>query len=247
MKQQLKPIVDIDEFDETVSLWQLLPCGNGYALKMLKYIADFIFNAQNKKKNVNIFITGKQGKKTHGRAFLRALGIETITEIPAELLKPATGICSFFDNPHSYQGYIISEVEKLQELVQNNIYEILQYGKYQLHNFLTEGNDTFMVPSSLILTGKDKNGVASSLVENVDYIVELGEYTEQQLILIVLQRLKYCHIEYSEEEVLQFIVKQGENNLHKMVNLLKVAMTIMNAEGKNTLMIADIKKALLYI
>lgn len=247
MKQQVKPIIDIDEFDQSVSLWQLLPCGNGHGLKMLKYIVDSVLNSQKAQNNISILLTGKQGKRTHGRAFLRAVGIEDINEIPAELLRPTSGVMSFFDNANVNQGYLISDIEKISQFVQTNIYEILSKREFCLHNYTKKGNDKFAVPSSLILTSKDKKCMPTYIPANVDYVIELEEYTEQQLELIVLQRVKYCHVDYENEDILKFIVGQGENDLHKIIKLLKTAIVIMQAECRKTLTLTDVKKALLHI
>jgi hypothetical protein len=45
-KQKQKQIITIDEFDNTVSLYQLLPCGAGSGLKRLKIIIDSIHNSE---------------------------------------------------------------------------------------------------------------------------------------------------------------------------------------------------------
>ena len=81
---------------------------------------------------------------------------------------------------------------------------------------------------------------------NIDHIVELDEYTDQQLELVVLQRLKYCQIEYQEEKVLWLIVEYGCKNLHKIIRLLKDAITIMLADSRTFLTTEDVKKVMSY-
>ena len=55
-KQEQKQIVGLDEFDNTVSLWQLLPAGAGRGLHRLKTIVNSIHNGQVKQSLIYFFV-----------------------------------------------------------------------------------------------------------------------------------------------------------------------------------------------
>ena len=87
MEKTKQEICDLSEFDNTVSLWQLIPAGKGKALTLLRTIVDSIHNSDNPKLP-SILIIGEEGKRTHASAFFRALGVKQIDEIHASLLLP---------------------------------------------------------------------------------------------------------------------------------------------------------------
>ena len=94
-----------------------------------------------------------------------------------------------------------------------------------------------------VLTEKDINKVADPIVDAVDYIIEIEPYT-QQLELIVLQRLKYCGVEYEKEEVLSQIVRGGDGQLKNIIKFLKLCITVMKSDGRDDrLMLKDVEKA----
>lgn len=80
--------------------------------------------------------------------------------------------------------------------------------------------------------------------EKIDHIVKLDDYTDQQLELIVLQRLKYSQVGYDDEKVLWLIVEYGHKSLHKIIRLLKDAITIMLSDNRTVLTIEDVKKVM---
>jgi hypothetical protein len=79
-----KRIISLSEFDNEVSLYQLLPAGSGRALRLLRYVVDYI-HTTHPDRIPSIIITGEQGVSTHARCYLRALGIEDIRLLEATL------------------------------------------------------------------------------------------------------------------------------------------------------------------
>ena len=115
-KQKQKQIVDLDEFDRTVSLYQLLPSGAGRASKELKTIIDSIHNGQVQPstKPFSLLIAGSQGTRTHARSFLRALGLDYPLELPANLVQASIyEVFNFFSSTRLCDSYIISSFSLL--------------------------------------------------------------------------------------------------------------------------------------
>ena len=229
----------MSEFDNTVSLWQLIPAGKGKALTLLRTIVDSIHNSDNPKLP-SILIIGDEGKRTHANAFMRALGVKQIKEIHASLLQPLSGLIQFFGSEYNV-AHLIAYVELLEPAVELAICQIIKSNKYHLYNFLKEGKDTFNVPGLVVLTARNLKGVAEPIIEAVDYIILIEKYTHLDLVL--LQRLRYLKIDYECEGVLQEVLKNGKGQLKFMINFLQVCIAVMRADGRDRLLLQDVEKA----
>jgi len=248
-KQKNKQIISIDQFDETVSLYQLIPSGGGRAISHLKLIVDSIHNNQMEEPNkpISLLITGKQGVRTHARSFIRALGCEHINESPAPLLQATpTSISDFFDPLLTCDSYVISSVNLLQPSNLKILHQIMTHGKYSLNNHFNQKKEITAVYHPLVMSALSKARMPKYFIEKITHIVKLEEYNDQQLELVVLQRLKYSNIEYENEKVLNLIVAYGHEDLHQIVRLLKSSITVMLAGSRKVLTVADIKKVMAY-
>ena len=237
-KQERQQTIDLDTFDD-VSLWQMMPSGTGRGKSLLRVIVDSVFNG-NAKLN-SLLIAGKDGLQTHGSAFIRALGIENYNQIDGSLLNSSSGLVQFFCSENN-EAYLVTNSEKLVPAIQRPIVSILKKQKFSLYNFLKEGADVFDVPGFVVMTSRDIEKVAEPVLERIDHIVELEDYTPQQLELIVLQRLRYAHIEMENDNILQDIVKYGRNNLKQSIRFLKTCIAVMLAGGRRELLQEDIQK-----
>ena len=248
-KEKQKQIVTIDEFDNTVSLYQLLPAGTGSGLKKLKIIIDSIHNSEidNGLKPFSLIIAGKQAVRTHARCFIRAMGLEYPYEMPSNLLQTTpTEVFNFFHPTRWCDSYVISAISLLYPTTLKTLYEIITTGRFSVYNNIKKTTEVVPVFNPILLTTHRLDKVSDYFTEKIDHIVELDEYTDQQLELIVLQRLKYCQIDYQEEKVLQLIVEYGSKNLHQIIRLVKDAITIMLADSRTVLTVEDVKKVMGY-
>ena len=194
MKKQQKQqeIIDLDSFND-ISLYQMIPSGSGMGLSHLKTIVNSCHNGRAKLNS--LLIKGSAGLKTHASAFIRAMGFTDYNQIDASLLLSPTGLHPFFCQG-SYQAFIISNCEKLVPVVHTPMYHVLTKQQFGLYNYQTQGPDIFPVPGLVILTTKHGSKVAAPIANAVDHIVQLEDYTKEQLELIILQRLKYANISY---------------------------------------------------
>lgn len=247
-KQQQKQMVGLDEFNQTVSLYQLMPSGAGRGLSHLKIIVNSILHNPEKqqRKPLSLLISGKQGANTHSRSFIRALGLEDIKETPAQLLNaPPNAIHEFFNPLFPAQGFLISNIDALYPAVLKTLYEIITAGEYSGYDYHRRVKEVVHVYNPVVMTARDISKIPKYFKEKIGHIITLEDYTDQQLELIVLQRLKYCQIDY-EEKVLWLIVEYGHKKLHNIVRLLKSAITVMLADSRKVLTVADVKKVMAY-
>ena len=249
MKKQ-EQIINIDEFDETISLFQLIPSGTGRGISHLKRIVDSILNNPKEEplKPLTLLITGKQGKRTHARSFIRALGLEFINESPAHLLQAQpTSISEFFDPLLLCDSYIISDVNLLSSSLLKILHQIMTIGKFSYNNYYNRTKEITAVFHPLIMTAQSKAKIPNYLIEKIDNIVGLEDYTDQQFELVVLQRLKYANIDYEEEKVLMLLVEYGNKYLHQIIRLLKSAITVMLADSRKVLTVDDVNRVMGYM
>jgi len=194
--------IKLDEYNH-LSLWQMLPCGNGKGLKKLKEIVNSIHNGQAVKqgnKPLSLLIYGPSGKRTHMYAFLRALGVEFIHHSPTSILYTAMYMYEFLYGSMPDAAYLFSDLNLLNSGNCKKLYQVLSQGHF---SYMNSGGVKIAVPvlSSIMGTVKNVNHVPDIILNSFEHIVELGEYTDQQKELIALQRLKYSNIEIEGEDV----------------------------------------------
>jgi hypothetical protein len=241
-KSEEKRIPELAEFDQSVSLYQLIPAGAGKGLSLLKRIVDYILTAK-PIRIPSVLITGGQGIRTHASAFLRALGLEDTREMDGFLLQPCSSLIDYFRNPSANTGYIITGAHQLDPQVQVKMIDVLSRRKFSLYNFVKEGKDHYAVEGVLVLTAPSVLMVSESIRRSIDYHVNIEPYTHQQKVLIGLQRIKYCGIGYQSEEVLEEIVMRANGDLRQMVQLLQIAITLISTDGRTEIELKDVKKA----
>lgn len=239
---QNKQIVELSEFDSSISLWQMIPSGKGKALALLKTISNSVLNSTNKTVP-SVLITGKEGKRTHASAFSRALASDKITEIDGSLLQVTVGMVHFFDASFD-ETHIITNAEQLVPQGKHSVAQILRERKFTLYNYVRKQHDIYAVPGIVILTATELSKVPEPIIDAIDFVVEIKKYSIEQLKLVVLQRLKYAGFDYECEEVLSEIVNGGKGQLKQVIRFLKLCVVVMGAEGRDELSMKDVKKAL---
>jgi hypothetical protein len=248
-KQKNKPIVSLDEFDDTVSLFQLIPSGTGRGVGQLKTIIDSIHNNPIKrtKRPLSLVITGNQGCITHSRCFIRALGLEFVAESPAFLLQhPVAEIYNFFNPLLGADAHIISAMDRTSTAILKTVYEVITRGEYTICNSIKKSKEVVAVHKPLVISMFNASNLPDFIRQEITHIVKLENYTIQQLELIILQRLKYANIGYENEKLLKHIVAYSNSDLQCMVRLLKTAISVMMADSRKSLAEKDVKRAIRY-
>ena len=178
-KQEQKQIVSVDEFDRTVSLYQLIGAGAGRGLMHLKCIVDAVHNTSEPDitRPISLLIVGKQGKRTHGRAFLRALGLEHINEMPAQLLQASASAMPEFFSPFLLcDSFLVSNIEVLYPAVLKTLYEIITDGQYFGYDHSKKTRQVVPVPIHypiVMTTHKEEDKLPQYFTQRIDHIVKL--------------------------------------------------------------------------
>ena len=240
MKKQTKqqPVIDLDTFED-VSLFQMIPSGQGFGQSMLKIFVDSVLNGSGKL--TSLLIVGKAGLTTHSFAFLRALGIDNINQTYAAMFSVPHDIYTFFCT-EPCDGYIINNIHNIGNSAQYYLCQILKEQEFSPYNYMEQKHDTYDVSGIVVMTTRDLKKVPEQIVKNV-YVVEIENYTAPQLELVILQRLKYAKIDYEDESVLQEIVKYGNNELDKSIRFMRCCVAVMQSQGRQVLLKEDVIRA----
>jgi hypothetical protein len=241
-QDQKNEYVDLENYDTSVSLWQMVPSGQGKGLGKLQLIVDAVHSGPigHSTKPLSVLIAG-EAKKTHSRAFLRALGAVDIAELPAYLLTLRYGFSDFVASQESFDGLLLTNIEQTAVYYMRCLYQYLKEGRYLIKNLskLDETPFPFDIvygQCPIVLTTADINIIPSFVKQTIDYVVMIEPYTEEQIKQILVQRIKYLGtIEYEGQSLIDRIVELGKGKLEKSISLLKDSLLVMHSEGKTTL------------
>jgi len=255
MKQdQKKEYVDLENYDSSVSLWQMVPSGQGKGLGKLQLIVDAVHNGPigHSSKPLSILIAG-EAKKTHSRAFLRALGAVDIAELPAYLLTLRYGLSDFVASQETFDGLLLTNIEQTAVYYMRCLYQYLKEGRYLIKNLskLDETPFPFDIvygQCPIVLTTSDINVIPAFVKQTIDYVVTIEPYTEEQIKQILVQRIKYLGtIEYEGQSLIDTLVEIGKGKLDKSIALLKDSLLAMHSEGKTLLALKHVERAMLLL
>jgi len=240
-------IADLSDFDDEISLWQLIPPGSGRGLTHLKLIVDSYLNNTNLQRDSprprSILIIAPQGAKTYARSFCRALALE-YKVVSAQRLNCIANLLNFFCPSDSSMAYVVTDIECMSLQFHVFIDQILERGEIALYNSRSGDPDYYPITGHIVMTAGCLHEVPPLLLRICDHVVRSEEfYTHSQLQLIIAQRLAYCNFDYENDEVLNEIIGNGKNHLFSIIRRLRVAITYALSKGRSCLTTEDVKRS----
>ena len=137
---------------------------------------------------LSLLISGSQGCRTHARSFLRAIGLEYPSEMPANLLMVSPyEIYSFFAPDRACDSYIISSVSLFSPGALKFPYEVMTTGSFSVYYTNKKMTETIPVFMPLIMTTHTLDKVPNYFLEKINHVVEIENYSDTQLELIILR------------------------------------------------------------
>jgi len=255
MKQdQKKEYVNLEDYDSSVSLWQMVPSGQGKGLSKLQLLVDAVHSGPigHSSKPLSILIAG-EAKKTHSRAFLRALGAIDIAELPAYLLTLRYGLSDFVASQEVFDALLLTNIEQTAVYYMRCLYQYLKEGRYLIKNLSRIDETPFPFDiiygnCPIVLTTSDINVIPAFVKQTIDFVVTIEPYTEEQIKQILVQRIKYLGtIDYEGQSVIDKLVELGKGKLDKSICLLKDSLLAMHSEGKTLLTLKHVERAMLLL
>jgi hypothetical protein len=237
-------IIDIDSFEDGISIWQMLPSGTnkGTGLSLLKTHVDAVLNGRAKLKSLLITGRSKAQLVLTANAFLRGLGLENINVTDAALLQSVFELHIFFCG-EAYDGYVITNIEKTIPSIKSFFCGLLRKQQLKPYNYVEKKHDIFDVSGPVIMTATNTKKVVESVWDSIQYKVPLEEYSSDELSLVALQFLKYSNIDYESEAVLENIVMHGNSEFDKVITFLRLCIAVMQADATTLLKKEHVTKA----
>lgn len=241
MKKTQQQQYTFDEFDQHISLWNIIPAGKGNSLVLLRKIVDGIQNGFSDK-NPTLVIAG-EGARTLGIAMANSICSEDIREISAKYLMGTKDQMEFYRESLFGTVHIISNPGQLG-MNESVLWHFLRNRVYKFTSFDRKNFEYIHAHGIFILIAKDIKLIPPSLISAVDFKVIIEPYTQQELELIVHQRLKFCGIFYGDEEmVLKTIIEYGNGQLNHIIDFLKICILMVRAESREELTMKIVERA----
>jgi len=235
MAGQIKNALRFRDFENEISLWQLITPGKGRAMLQLKDIVDSYLNSpRQSSKPLSVMITGREGKRLHALSFIRALGNGYINEMPWSLIESYEELATFLKRGENFDCSLITDFKLLLPHSVKPLYQSLKTGEFIYAVYMLDTPFKCTVSKPIVITCKSISAVPNSIKDNIDFIVELEDYTDRQCHDIIKQRLSFHGIEY-EPDIVKKIALKYRYNLKKAMRMLQYSITVMTARNAKTL------------
>lgn len=252
MKQQeeQKHVNLIDDFayNQHVNLFTMIGGGHQHSQVFLQQLVDSIHHDKfccQEYKFPSILLTGKEGsgKRTYAYSYLNSLCLDDIRYIDCSLFGPSPMAISYFSG-NTDSGYIVYNIENLDVRCTQILQQVVRCRYFELFNYLQKEKTVFKVQGPVVLITSDLSRVNSSIVDSVSHILPVDVFIDQeQLKLVVLQRLHHSSIKVQDDNMLGDIIQYGHGHLPRIFSFLRDCCVIMKSAGRDTLQWDDVKMA----
>ena len=237
--------ITVDDFEKYIHLWNLIPGGAGKGVILLKKLVDQIQYEGFYKpitKLPTILISGIEGKRTAAKALTNSFSIEldNCYEIHASFLDSIQSRM-FFHDSIAFSAHIVHHIEQLNSTSQSIVYRFLKDRRCEFRDYFSKQYEYVHLNGMLILTTSNIDKVNKPILDAVDYIIELEPLSQEQLELVILQRLKFCDIGYESENILKEIIEYGNGQIKEIIKFLRTCQTITKADCRKFLTSKDIE------
>lgn len=244
MKKQIKQPEphQLEQFEDYINLFTLIPGGSGNGVVMLRKIVDSIHSSSfesSQYKPLSFLITGPSGcgKRLAAKALANSLALADVRECPGKYLDYGINSNHFFQDSTFSTCHIIAGIQEAKRC-ESVLWRYLKEGKC---NYFNPMDGTFSkviyAYGLIIMTATSTKDIPLPLLKVTTHVVELEPYTIEQIKCILHQVLFFMGQEYQGEAVLQELVKIYPVTIKKSIELLKMSINLMRAELKDYLTI----------
>lgn len=228
-----------EEFSKHISLWNCIPAGQGNSLVLLRKIVNGI-QSGSFTRNPSIVIVGENSREL-GIATANTLCSPDIREIESKYFNITKNIMDFFSDSTFETVHIITNNGTIG-INESVLWSFLKKREYKFSRI--DGSWEIIYPhGTIIICAEEIKLVPPSLVRVVDFKVNIESYTQDQLELIVHQRLRFCGIDYNDdEEVLKNIIEYSQGEVWRIIDLIKICILLVQNEGRK-LTVKTVKQA----
>lgn len=236
----------LEQFEEYVNLFTLIPGGKGNGIALLRKIVDAFHSKTNEHqyKFPSVLITGPEGsgRRLVAKALANSFALEDIRECPATYLDNGINSSQFFQDSDFSTAHIITDIHQAKRC-ESVLWRYLKEGKCQYFNAM-EGSFSKVIYAYglIIMTANNKEAVPQTIAKATTHVVELEPYAVEQIKCILHQMLFFLGQEYQGEAVLHELVRIYPVTIKKSIELLRMSIGLMNAGLQDCLTVKLVKK-----
>ncbi len=242
-KIKIDKTYELEDFENYCHLWNLNGL-SGEGITLLRKIVDSIHSN-------NYLCPGKRfpsalilgDGRLLAKAYINSLQIEEVRECSGIHLENGYNSSLFFNSSIIPTAYLIIDVDQLTKYGESVLWRYMREGRCTYYNYMTNMIDrTVYCNGLIILTAKDAQRVAPSILKEVDHTVVIEPFSAENLKELIHQILQFCGVVY-ENRVIDEIVKIHPLNMDAVLHLLRNCITLIRAELADCLTLETVKKA----
>lgn len=240
IQQQQQEQYKFEEFEEYINLYTIVPAGKGDSLTLLQFLADQI-QGGHFSKNPSIIIAG-EGASTLAIAMANSIFSQDVRHYDANCIQGTRELIHFYGESKLDSVHIISNIEKLGN--ENILWNFLTHRVYRFcANYDGQLSEYIYLNGVIILTAKDITKVREYIIDAANFKVVLEPYSQEQLEMIIRQRLKFSGIYEQNKEVIMTIFEYSYGSLKRIIEILRICVMLVSQEGKDCLTLELLQKA----
>ncbi len=239
IQQQQMQQYKFEEFEQHVNLYNIIPAGDRKSLDLLRSITDGIQSGYFDK-TPSVLIVG-DGSMALAIAFANTICSDDIRQCDAKCFMGTREMIYFYGDSRFDSVHIIGNIDKMSS--DNIVWNFIKHRVYKFSlSFDGRLSEYVYLNGHLILTATDITKVSQPIVDAVDFKIILEPYTDEQLEMLVQQRLKFCGIGY-DTEVIPTILEYFYGGLKGIIDMLRICVLLVSQEGKDCLTLELVEKA----
>lgn len=234
-------VLDLNLFDDFISLYNIIL--HDRTKQLLTSIAESLQNNNYHnipQKPISILIIGTEGKRTIASAMANSLDY-IYKERLTNTIESAIHLKNFLNPNLKETVSVFVGIENTNKFILNDVYSILRKQEFEIRNPFNSDVETIIINGLLIFTCNSKVAVNKVLLNEFDYVVEIIKYTNQQIRKIIMQRLGFCGVGFSDDAL--NLLCNSCSNVRDAIRILKYAFCFMRADCRFDLNKDDITKA----
>lgn len=247
MKKQEEQIkYEIGDFEFHCHMWNIVPGGSGKGICLLRTIVDAI-QSDNYSRPGNIlpsFLITGVGKGLASKAMINSLAITDIRECHAKYFDNGIHSYEFFWDSLDNTAHVITDIDQLSGRTEPTLWKYLNNRECSYYNNLSKTYDRIVHCNGLIImTCNDLALISDTIINATDHIIRLQPLNLDQMEAVIHQRLVFCKIDYSGDEVLRAVIGVGNSKIDLIIDFLKICILMMKAELKDCLTMEIVNRA----
>lgn len=234
--QKIANNLEFDDFENYVNLYNLI-IENNPNLKLLQKIVDYI-HLKRPLKMPSILLIGTEGKGLIAQAILNSLCIEDIRELESKYFDMGYPSKYLFSDSTDDTAAIIKNIENIRCIYESILWQFLRFRKSQYFNHIGKFDEVLHFYGLMILTSSNRGKISKQIANEVDYVIQVDNYTRDTIKKIIIQRLQFCRVNVDDEVILS-IMNKGKN-IRGIMKVLKMGIMSMGADLRDKMEIGDI-------